>query len=300
MIFGGAWLSAALLTWFVFSKTTNAKTEKMGRVLAAARDLPAGTRLKQSDLKMISAAEKELPRGAMADPTMAVDRVLLFPVGSNEPVVSTKLTSSSALEGIASMIEPGKRAISVPINDTSSAGGLIQPRSKVDVLFTRSGSMREAITTTILQDVVVLSIGKATEISSDPAKAVQQSGSPTQTRAATLMVTPEQAAKLELAKNQGKISLALRNPLDKSEAEDTSATAESIEPRLFAGAARAIRGSMRPNTPNVRDDKVWADLTNGVPGETSRGPSAAKVEPPKPRHVIDVYRADRHVQEIFQ
>ena len=59
MIFGGAWLSAALLTWFVFSRATSAKTEKMVQVIAAAQDIPAGTRLKKTDIKKISIPEKE-------------------------------------------------------------------------------------------------------------------------------------------------------------------------------------------------------------------------------------------------
>jgi hypothetical protein len=101
------------------------------------------------------------------------------------------------------------------------------------------------------------------------------------------MVTPDEANKLELAKNQGKISLVLRNPLDKSMIETASVTAESLDPNIFAGASKAIRGSM---TPNVRDNKVWSDIT-GLPERKT---------PEKPKLVVDVYRGDKHVQEIFQ
>jgi pilus assembly protein CpaB len=284
LIFAGAWLSAALLTFFVYSKMVGAKTEKLTTVYAAARDIPAGTRLRKTDLKRVSVPERDLPRAAIVDDTAAIDRVVLHPVSMNEPVISTKLTTSYGAEGVAAMIEPGKRAISVPITDISSAGGLIQPRARVDVLFTRTGSMKEALTTTILQDVVVISIGKLTEVGQqlDP-KAVRP-----QTQAATLMVTPDEANKLELAKNQGKISLVLRNPLDKSTIDSASVTAESLDPAIFAGASRAIRSSM---IPNVRDDKVWSQITGTEP---------EKKEPPKPRLIVDVYHGDKHVQEIFQ
>src|SRR5260370_18656720 len=117
---------------------------------------------------------------------------------------------------MASTIDHGKRAISVPTADSTAARGLIQPRSHVDVIFTRTGSMREAVTATILQDVIVLSIGRQTEItgSGDPTKVNTQPIN-RQNLSATLMVNPEEAKKLELAKNQGKISLALRNPMEK-------------------------------------------------------------------------------------
>ena len=215
LIFGGAWLSAALLTWFVFSRTASAKSDKMVQVLAAAKDLPAGTRIKASDLKRISFPEKDAPKLAATHEQLVIDRVLLHPLNAGEPVVSSRLVAASGPDGIASTIRPGMRAISVPINDSTSAGGLIQPRSKVDVLFTRTGSMREALTSTIIQDVEVLSIGRVTE-SADPRATTAVTG---QSRTATLMVTPEQAAKLELAKNQGKITLVLRNPLDKTSPE---------------------------------------------------------------------------------
>lgn len=303
MIFGGAWLSAALLTWFVFSRTTSAKTEKMVEVIAAAQDLPAGTRLKKSDIKRISIPEKDAPKLAASIDASVIDRVLLHPLSAGETIVSTKLVASGGADGISAMIQPGMRAVAVPIKDDSSAGGLIQPRSRVDVLFTRTGTMREALTSIIVQDVVVLSIGRVTD-ASDPKMAQQQSQ---QNRAATLMVTPEQAAKLELAKNQGKVSLVLRNPLDKDSTDTTSATAEALDPDIFAGATRAMKRSMASAggpMPNIRDDKVWQQLTGGEPALGPGGqPVAAKLEkkePPKPRFVIDVYRGDKHVQEIFQ
>lgn len=303
MIFGAAWVSAALLTWFVYANVVTTKQEKLIPVIAAARDLPAGSRLKKSDLKRILVTEKDAPRTAVANESAALERAVVHPINMNEVVTTTKLTSTSGAEGLAATIERGKRAISVPITDTSSAGGLIAPRSKVDVLFTRTGSMREALTTTILQNVTVIAVGKLTEVGQtvDP-KAVQPI-----TRAATLLVTPDEANKLELAKNQGRLSLVLRNPLDTSLVESASVTAEAIDPQIFEGATRALkRSAMAGAVPNVRDDKVWAQLTGAAPPATMPGTATGlankeeKKEPPKPRLIVDVYHGDKHVQEIFQ
>jgi pilus assembly protein CpaB len=300
MIFGGAWLSAALLTWFVFSRTASARTDRMVQVIAAARDMPAGTRIQKADVKRISVPERDAPKLAASNESAVLDRVLLHPLNAGETIITARLVASSGPDGIASMIRPGTRAISVPINDSTSAGGLIQPRSRVDVLFTRTGTMREALTSNIIQDVEVLSIGRITD-SSDPKAAAAISAS---SRTATLLVTPEQAAKLELAKNQGKITLALRNPLDKTSVPTTSATAEALDPDIFAGATRAMKRNMAANIPNVRDDKVWAQLTDGAPAGSEGQPGAPRIarkEVPKPpRFVVDVYRGDKHVQEIFQ
>jgi pilus assembly protein CpaB len=293
MIFVGAWISAALLTWLVYAKAAGPRTEKLTDAIAASRDMPAGTRLKKTDLKRVKVAEKDIPRMALTEEAAALDQILLHPINTNEIFSKNKFASIGGAEGLSATIEVGKRAVSVPVTDASGAGGLIQPRSHVDVLFTRTGSMREALTTTILQDVIVLSIGRLTEAG----QTVDTRVTRPLTQAATLLVTPDDAKKLELAKNQGKISLALRNPLDKSVGENSeAATAESLDPEMFAGAAKYAR---RMNTPNIRDNRVWNQIA-GDPGAAPPRPKEEKKEPPKPRLVVDVFRGDKHVQEIFQ
>jgi pilus assembly protein CpaB len=295
IIFAGAWVSAALLTWLVYAKSSGSKSIKTTPVIAANRDLPAGTRLTKRDLKKLNLADNDLPKTAILDETALLDRALLFPVSENEPITTSKVASLGGAEGLSATISQGKRAVSVPINDVSSAGGLIQPRSHVDVLFTRTGSMREALTTTILQDVIVLSIGKQTEVAqgTDATKTVAKPQNPS----ATLMVTPEDARKLELAKNEGKIGLSLRNPLDRSTLDDNSAvTAEALDP-ILAGPPRNYRGGP---VPNIRDKRVWNQLTGLEEQPAPPKPKEEKKEPPKPRLIVDVYRGDKHVQEIFQ
>ena len=300
MIFGAALVGASLLTWLLYRATTGAKQEKLVNIVAATRDIPAGTRLSSGVLKSIVVAEKDIPRGAMTDQKLLLDRVLLFPVTSNEAITVPKLASLMGAEGVAAIIEPGKRAVSVQVNDSTSAAGLVTPRGHVDVLFTRPGSMQEAVTTTVLQDIVVLSVGRVTEAAPTTASGTAAPApSATQSRAVTLLVTPEQAEKLELAKNQGKISLSLRNPLDKSVNDELAPTTaiNLYDPsalRRFPGR----NGAPGSVSQIPRGSNIWAQMTGQQP-EKPKKPEAPK-EPPKPRFVVDVYRGDKHVQEIFQ
>lgn len=299
LIFGGALVAATVLTWIMYSFTAAPKSDKTAAVWAAARDLPTGTRLQKGDLKQVKVVDKDIAKGAITDDKAALGHPLLFPVNMNEPITVSKLASAAGPEGVAALIEPGKRAVSVAITDVSGAAGLIMPRSHVDVLFTRPGNMAEAVTTTVLQDVLVLSVGRVTEVTATPAPAAGSSAAPvapapasTQTRAVTLLVTPEQAEKVELAKNQGKVSLSLRNPLDKESMTDAGATTTA---NLFSPNALRQRGQMR-------NKNLWSSMT----GDEPRPPAPAKLEkpfkepPPKPRNVIDVYRGEKHVQEVFQ
>ena len=305
MIFGVALLGAALLTWLLYSLTAGPRQQKLISVYAASRDLPAGTRLKKTDVKKVEVVDKDVPRGGVMEERILLDRVLLFPVNGNEAITVNKLASSTGVEGVAAIIEPGKRAVSVSINDTTGVAGLVGPRSHVDVLFTRPGSMAEAATTTVLQDVTVLSVGRVTEVSQTPVSGTQQAAptvSATQNRAVTLLVTPEQAEKLELAKNQGKLSLTLRNPLDKSSAE-TSAPTTAInlyDPNALKrpGQNPFLRGAPQNSGANRN---LWSSLT-GMDGAAERPvkKEAEKKEPAAKRFVVDVYRGEKHVQEIFQ
>jgi pilus assembly protein CpaB len=303
MIFGAALLCAFLMSWFVYRNTVAPRTEKLVKVAAAGRDMAAGTRLKAADVKLVSVPEKDAPRNGFADVKLVEERVLLFPVNANEPIAGNKLSALTGGEGLASTIEPGKRAVSVPFTDSSGAGGLVQPRSHVDVLFTRTGSMNEAVTTVVLENVVVLAIGRNTEVGSVSAPSggtTTTTTSSSASRAATLLVTPEQAAKLEFARQQGKISLALRNPLDNSVSTgDDVPVITATDVKVGLGPRRLASGRFAGRLPNLRDDQVWDGLT-----AAPRTPPKPKVEPPKeppkPKFVVDVYRGDKHVQEIFQ
>jgi pilus assembly protein CpaB len=302
MIFGGAWLSAALLTWFLYARTSAPKSEKTVKVVAAVRDLAAGEKIEKDKLKMITVAEKDVARGAVMSPNEVIGRAVIYPVGAGE-AISLSRVAGSGVEGIATSINPGMRAMSVAFTDATGVSGLIQPRAHVDVLFTRTGNAVEAMTVTILEDVEVLSIGLRTAVDSAAQQAPGTTtkanvGANTQTRTATLLLTPEQAQKLELAKNQGKISLSLRNPMDRSTRPDATATLmEEIDPLLVARTNQGRRGAANRG---VRDPKAWAQLIGEPDPAKVIAKPVEKKEPQKPRAVVDVYRGDKHVQELFQ
>jgi pilus assembly protein CpaB len=278
LIFAAAWVSAALLTWLLYASTKGPHIESTVTVEAAARDMPAGTLLRKGDLKTVTLLEREVPKTAIRNQNLAINHPLLFPVTANEPLTATKIAAATGIEGLAATIDVGMRAITVPITDGTGVAGLIPPRAHVDVLFTRSGNTSEAVTSTILEDVVVLAIGRATESPNSAATtskdAVALAAARPASQTATLLATPEQARMIELAKNMGKISLALRNPLDKTQlADDTATTPEDLG--LF------------PPTPQVRTI-------------VSKAPAEGKPKAPPREKLVEVFHGATHVQEAFK
>lgn len=305
IIFGGAWVSAALLTWLLYSATTSTKQTKLVKVQAAARDMSAGTKLRKGDLRVVEVPENQQPRGVFADEKVLLDKTLLFPVSMNEPMTQNKLAAMGGIEGVAATIPQGKRAISVQVTDATSAAGLILPRSHVDVVFTRSGSMTEALSKVILEDITVLSVGRSTEVASTDPKAVAAAAasplpSSTASRAVTLLVTPEESAKLELAKNNGKIGLVLRNPLDSSRTtQDQPIYADALDPYFGARKLRLASQNLPGMAKAVNDDKAWNELTGQKKSDKKSKQKEDEPIKPPPK-VVDVFRGEKHVQEVFE
>ena len=289
ILFGVAWLSAAGLTWFVYATTKAPKSEARTSVYAPVRDLPVGAIIHQSDLKQVTVSSRDLPKGALTDEKQAINRVVLYPFSANQPLIDMSLSRIGAAEGIPATIPEGYRAVSVQINDVSGVAGLILPGSRVDVLFTRPGTMVEAISSTILQNVKVLAMGKMIQVGQtmDP-KAPK-------VPVATLVVTPEQAKVLELAKNEGRISLSLRNPLDaQADGDNTPISTDVLDPQAGTRGGKNRRAIASSRVPNLEDPSVWKELT--APPK----PVAPKKEsPPPPRAVVEVFHGDKHVQEVF-
>jgi pilus assembly protein CpaB len=301
LLFGAAWVSALLLTWFYYANAVAPKQEKTLRVVVAAHDMPIGALVQKKDLKIVNYPEKDVPKKALFAIQEAENRVLMVPMNTNEPLLQGKLSDTTSPEGVASTIPRGYRAVSVQITDVSGVAGLILPGSTVDVLFTRPGSMAEATTSMILQNVRVLSSGRT--IQSGQAVDPRAPKSPT----VTLILTPEDAQKLELAKNEGRIGLSLRNPLDSSRNASTEPlTTEVLDPMISARLARARRGRTTNVTrANLEDPNVWQELTGEKKPVDPRKLAEEearrkKAEPEKPKVVVDVFRGDKHVQESFR
>src|SRR5262249_21582783 len=152
--------------------------------------------------------------GIFLKPSDLVDRAVAVPIAASELVLNSKLAAKGSGDGLTALIEPGTRAISVQVNEISGVSGFIQPGTRVDVLFTRVFSNGDAATATILKNVKVIAYGRQL----DPAAKVDPRDTSRPT-VATLLVSQEEAQKLVLAGQRGRIQLVLRNGSDDSIAE---------------------------------------------------------------------------------
>jgi pilus assembly protein CpaB len=273
LVFGIAWLSAALLSWSVYKRSTAPQSRDAVNVVAATQDLPIGKRVQASDLKLITVDRKDLPKGIFLKTADVVDRAVALPIVASELVLNAKLAAKGSGEGLTALIEPGTRAISVQVNEISGVSGFIQPGTKVDVLFTRIFSNGDAATTTILQNVKVIAYGRQL----DPSAKIDPRDT-TRPTVATLLVTQDEAQKLVLAEQRGRIQLVLRNALDDSVSESADAVKSAD-----LGIDEPRKPSPPPPVVRIPDPVLTAKAKSASEG-----------------HVVWIYRGDKLTQETIK
>jgi pilus assembly protein CpaB len=176
-------------------------------MVIASRPLPLGFVIHQDSVRTIAVPEHLFPKGGFGRVEEVVDRPVISPIGPEEAIVESRIAAKGSGMGLAPMIPPGMRAISVRVNDVVGVAGFVLPGMRVDVLVTgRPPDRDDTLTTTVLQNVPVLSAGQTIQ-----ADARSQ---PISATVVTLLVTPAEAESLTLANNEGRIQLVLRNSTD--------------------------------------------------------------------------------------
>jgi pilus assembly protein CpaB len=186
----------------------------------AADDLQVGTKVGERDIKVIRVNASDLPQGAPHKKADVLGHGVILPITKGDFILQTKLGGENQ-SGLPALIPPGMRAVSVRVNDIVSVAGFVTPGTRVDVLLTGTpGGSGDEQTTTVLQNVQVLASGHTLERNSN--------GEAQTTAVITLLVTPDDAQRLTLASNEGKIQLALRNPLDTKQDEVAAANSRGL------------------------------------------------------------------------
>jgi pilus assembly protein CpaB len=126
-----------------------------------------------------------------------------------DPVTERKLVRSGQSGFMAVVLNPGMRAMSIPVSVESAAGGFILPGDRVDVVLSRQvqvGSTNEFRSETVMRNVKVLAVDQVTK-PEDGAQSVVGA-------TATLEVGANDAEALALADAQGDLALVLRSYAD--------------------------------------------------------------------------------------
>lgn len=146
-----------------------------------------------------------------------IDAELALNVRANTPLMYSYFKTAirkDGRSGLARTLEPGRRAIPVPVDMVSSVAGLVRPYNYVDVIGTfrfpdaKGDAQLDTITMTILQRVKVLACGSDTGNQSSGGSAARSYST------VTLELLPHEVEMIVFAIQKGRLTLSLRNADD--------------------------------------------------------------------------------------
>ncbi len=222
IVMGG---TAAFLARGWLQSHVRASGNGTGTIVVAAKPLGFGVTLTSDSIVEIPWAAESLPEGAFGTKDELLKdgrRLVLSPLDRNEPVLRSKVTGPGQRASLSTLLEDGKRAVTVRVDDVRGVAGFILPGDFVDIVLIGeegAGVRRESYSEIFLQHVKVLAVDQL---------ASERPEQPTVPKAVTVEVTPEQAQKLLLATNIGRLSLILRQPGDMNAQSDRRVTEKDI------------------------------------------------------------------------
>jgi len=222
------------------------------KVVVANVDIELGSRINAQMLSTVDWPSGSLPPGTFAEVKDLQDRVAKVGVLRGEAVLEGKLAPKGTQGGLSAVIAPGKRAMTVRVNDVVGVAGFALPGNYVDVVVHAQqdkgkGEEAKPISKTVLERVLVLAV--AQEAGRDDTK-------PKVVSAVTLELSLEDSEKLDLARSVGTLSLVLRNQVD----GETVATNGITKNQLFgikevvvpASAEAKVVAEAKPAAPRPR------------------------------------------------
>jgi pilus assembly protein CpaB len=191
---------------------THAESQK--QMVVAVKALQVGAMIDRQSVKLRAIPESAAPAGGFVRVEDVLDRPVINSIQPDEPVVEARIAAKGSGMGLAPLIPPGMRAISVRVNDVVGVSGFVLPGMRVDVLVTgRPPNQQDTVTRTVLQNIAVLSAGQTIQTDGKSQSMVVP--------VVTLLVDPYEAEALTLANNEGRIQLVLRNSIDDKRAPTT-------------------------------------------------------------------------------
>lgn len=166
-------------------------------------------------------------------------------VGSAAPIRRNAIVRPGDRDFLQIVLSPGARAIAIPLATGGASTGLLSPGDHVDVILTQTFKndptlTRRSVSETVVESLRVLAIDAA-----DAKATMARTGFG---RTVTLEVTPQQAEKISVATELGKLSLMLRSSNAGGSAPSSSPGSTkngSVEP-IWAGDVSPALSDARP------------------------------------------------------
>ncbi|MFH1246051.1 MAG: Flp pilus assembly protein CpaB [Candidatus Omnitrophota bacterium] len=199
---------AVILTNVYFQQKEKKLHFEEAAVLVAAKEISKGELIEYEMVTFKSMPVPFIQPGALTAKEMAVGKTALGTIMAGEQILATKLTTPGAGLTLAGKTPPGKRAMTISLENVSAVGGMVYPGDHVDVLGIFANP---PVTLTLFQDVLILAVGQDMLPTGEGARRKELPvASPRTKDSMTLALSPQETQIISVAIANGKISLTLR------------------------------------------------------------------------------------------
>lgn len=207
----GLSLLTSLLVYHYLTSAGMTSPRQSGNVVVVAKvDIPAKTQITSEMVQEVQVPAEYMQPGAMQDMNAMIGVITREKIIAGEQILERWLVLEGKVVGFTGLIPRDKLAVSVAVNEVTGVNGFIKPGDYVDVIATFDASVvGESVSNLVLQSILVLAVDRNSDLASgnskEAAKDVAVKG-----MTVTLAVTPDDASRLTLVEEKGKIRLALR------------------------------------------------------------------------------------------
>lgn len=190
--------------WVVTRNTISEELiAKETHVVVATIEIPYGQKIDQKHINLVKMPKNILPNNYFSDPEEVIGKVARMHLLPGDILRAERIADHADGSTLAAMIAKNMRAITVRVDDVVGVAGFLLPGNRVDILATKGG--KTVRTDTILKNVKVLAVDQT---------ASTEKNEPVIVRAVTLELSPADAETLVKSRDEGRIQLSLRNPLE--------------------------------------------------------------------------------------
>jgi pilus assembly protein CpaB len=206
-------------------------------VMAAAMDIPYGTKVESRHMKAVQIPKEILPQDSVMSVEELEGWVTTSAVVEGEMLMKSRFAEHDIGSTLAALIGENMRAITVRVDDVVGVAGFLLPGNYVDVIATKvNRTTKTAKSETILKKIKVLAVDQTARTSD---------ADPVLVRAVTLEMTAPQSEVLSKRRAEGEIGLTLRNPNDEVKVAKQAAPKKRVyrAPAPVAPEITIIRGT---------------------------------------------------------
>lgn len=247
-------------------------------VLIASQEISARERITETMFRTEMRPQTSLEPDALGSPNQAIGSLAMVTIPVGAQLTSADIGTAVAF-ALPVRLQPGMRAVSIPVDKVKGVSGMILPGDRVDVIAIPPSQSGQAPpkAVTIFRGVRVLAVGNALENASATPGPDEQTAT-----TVTLEVNPKQADELAWADQNANLRLALRSPREPVRSEPTeelvlagsSTTTPAAEPAPVPPVGQPIAGPpvpVAPIAPRVLDDGDRVQLIDGDQVVKSQG-----------------------------